>query len=323
MWKTAITCGILAFVSATMTLWVLGNLFPPTAQEDAPVATDVELGLSPRNRYGQVAPRRHQIGPGSDSARAGTGRSRTPGGSGIATPAAPPHGEPARVDASAHADIDTRALLSGSAQRVGLRLVAASTRSATDGVGKGLYPLAIVSRRPSPRQMQQSIGVESIGHFVPTLVVHPDNPVRGLDLIQTRNLLAGRIDNWSEIGGLDAPVKLLMPTGTPRRNAFARTLIPGDSLATGIPASDDPRARLRAVAQDPNAITVAPLPSARDLGLPTLRISDQAPGVGAGYQFTREFFLITGPKTQTEEARRALQLLRNPSHAFGSVLIQL
>jgi len=40
------------------------------------------------------------------------------------------------------------------------------------------------------------------------VIVHPDNPVRALTLDQIAAIFAGRIDNWSQLGGPDQPVSL-------------------------------------------------------------------------------------------------------------------
>jgi phosphate transport system substrate-binding protein len=40
-------------------------------------------------------------------------------------------------------------------------------------------------------------------------VVHPDNPVRTLSLAAIRQILKGDITNWSELGGADAPIRVV------------------------------------------------------------------------------------------------------------------
>jgi len=41
------------------------------------------------------------------------------------------------------------------------------------------------------------------------VIVHPDNPVDGLTLKQLSDMYTGRITNWKDVGGLDAPIILL------------------------------------------------------------------------------------------------------------------
>jgi phosphate transport system substrate-binding protein len=51
------------------------------------------------------------------------------------------------------------------------------------------------------------VGVDAV-----CFLVHPENPVRALRLSQLRNILSGKITNWSEVGGKDAPIQLLITT---------------------------------------------------------------------------------------------------------------
>lgn len=45
-------------------------------------------------------------------------------------------------------------------------------------------------------------------------VVHPDNPVRDLTLDQIAEVIAGRITDWSELGGVAQPINLYLPGET-------------------------------------------------------------------------------------------------------------
>ncbi len=56
-------------------------------------------------------------------------------------------------------------------------------------------------------------GVEPVEHVVAidalAVIVHPDNPVRELTIPQLAAIYTGRILNWQEVGGRDAPIVLL------------------------------------------------------------------------------------------------------------------
>lgn len=54
---------------------------------------------------------------------------------------------------------------------------------------------------PLSFEQEHSIAVDGL-----LMVVHPDNPVDALSEQQMSDLLAGRITNWSEVGGQDQPV---------------------------------------------------------------------------------------------------------------------
>lgn len=43
-------------------------------------------------------------------------------------------------------------------------------------------------------------------------IIHPDNPIRALSSRDIRNVFSGHVTNWSDVGGLDAPIELLLPS---------------------------------------------------------------------------------------------------------------
>ncbi len=56
-------------------------------------------------------------------------------------------------------------------------------------------------------------GIEPVEHVVAidalAVIVHPDNPVSQLTINQLADMYTGRITNWNEVGGIDAPIVLL------------------------------------------------------------------------------------------------------------------
>ena len=81
----------------------------------------------------------------------------------------------------------------------------------------------------------RSLKSEEKEHLTPTtlardglaIVVHNSNPVNDLTVAQVRDMFAGRITNWNEVGGRDMPIRLIVreeSSGT--REAFM-TLVMG------------------------------------------------------------------------------------------------
>ncbi len=72
--------------------------------------------------------------------------------------------------------------------------------------------VAAMSRpmKDSEKQAAQAAGVTPVEHIVAmdgiALVVHPGNPLADLTIAQIRDLYAGRIRNWKDLGGPDKPV---------------------------------------------------------------------------------------------------------------------
>ncbi len=68
-------------------------------------------------------------------------------------------------------------------------------------------------------------------------IVHPSNPVKSLTVAQVKDIFAGKIANWKEVGGPDlAIVPVTDVTGTGTRTAF------DDSVMGGTPVTPQVRA---------------------------------------------------------------------------------
>lgn len=107
----------------------------------------------------------------------------------------------------------------------------------------GLPPLPAASD-------ETSLGVRGIA-----FVVHPHRALDGLDRSQVADLFAGRLDDWSQLGGPSAPIRLLRTNDPDDQESLSRWL--GCPVH---PEADDPDAFhgdsrcLRVVAGDPFAI---------------------------------------------------------------------
>jgi phosphate transport system substrate-binding protein len=79
----------------------------------------------------------------------------------------------------------------------------------------GTVDIANASRemKESEADEARANGIEPIEHVVAVdalaIIVHLDNPVSELTIEQLSDMFAGRITNWKEVGGLDAPIVLV------------------------------------------------------------------------------------------------------------------
>lgn len=79
----------------------------------------------------------------------------------------------------------------------------------------GTVDIANASRKMKQKEIEaaQANGIDPIEFTVAidalAVVVHPDNPVSELTIQQLSDIYTGRITNWSEIGGNDAPIVIL------------------------------------------------------------------------------------------------------------------
>jgi phosphate transport system substrate-binding protein len=87
------------------------------------------------------------------------------------------------------------------------------------------------------------------------VIVHPDNPVRGLTSAQLREVFQGRVGSWASLGGVHAPVVVFSrEAGSDTRDSFEGMVMgtrPTSPAARIAPSSE---AMIYAVSQDINAI---------------------------------------------------------------------
>jgi phosphate transport system substrate-binding protein len=93
-----------------------------------------------------------------------------------------------------------------------------STRKSTDGlaaVQQNIADVAFVARPLSAFELTQ---LAQVAYVLPLpqsepvrVVVHPELPVNNLTPRQLREIFSGTITNWSDAGGPDAPIKLVIP----------------------------------------------------------------------------------------------------------------
>lgn len=79
----------------------------------------------------------------------------------------------------------------------------------------GTVDIANASRAMKDNEIEEARanGFDPVEHVVAidalAIIVHPDNPVSKLTIAQLADIYTGRISNWQEVGGNDAPIVLL------------------------------------------------------------------------------------------------------------------
>lgn len=111
-------------------------------------------------------------------------------------------------------------------------------------------------------------------------LVHAANPVADLSLRQLANIFSGRISNWKEAGGADAPIHVLVgPPGGGVTVSFKQLVLGDDATFTPSRVVLETGKRLQLAGGDPHAITyVAMMPLDR-LGLKILTVDGLQPDV--------------------------------------------
>lgn len=124
------------------------------------------------------------------------------------------------------------------------------TIAAYEALGKGQVDL-IFAAGPNKAQ-QQAVGANleltPIGREAFVFFVHAKNPVDGLTSAQIRDIYAGRITNWREVGGPDAPIRAYQRNpGSGSQSALVRFM--GDTPIQHAPTEDVPQFMGRIVSE--------------------------------------------------------------------------
>ncbi|MCK9488074.1 MAG: substrate-binding domain-containing protein [Xanthomonadales bacterium] len=89
-----------------------------------------------------------------------------------------------------------------------------STNSGIDGVLSGEIDLAASARSPiAVRPAEMGLVFHPVAWDALVFIVHPSNPVSNLSLTQVRDIFQGKLDNWNQVGGKDAPIDLYSVMG--------------------------------------------------------------------------------------------------------------
>jgi len=109
------------------------------------------------------------------------------------------------------------------------------------------------------------------------IATHPSNPVRKTTLNQVRKVLLGQISNWSELGGKDLPIRVVLVGG----GGGVTTVIESELLNGRLPDGPHiiyvktPVQLVQVIEQEPGAVGFAQLALTKQRGLPEL--STEAP----------------------------------------------
>lgn len=147
---------------------------------------------------------------------------------------------------------------------------------AKPGSGTGLMALvagnaevAMMARRPNAAELDAAWQLGELHspdqEFVIALdglavMVHRDNPVRALGMAQLRDVLAGRVVDWRELGGIAGPIRVFAPSHGGEAE-FLQERVMGDAALTAARRSLPIGQISAAVAGDRNAIGIIGLRS--------------------------------------------------------------
>ena len=132
-----------------------------------------------------------------------------------------------------------------------------------------------------------------------SIIVHPDNPLKNLTLTSARDIFAGRIRNWKELGWIDRNIDgVTREEGSGTRGSFEDMVMNGNEIGSGIMVQDSNGSVREVVATDPYAIGYISL-GLVDKRVRTVAVDGIVPTVAAikqkRYRIVRPFlYLVNG-----------------------------
>ncbi len=196
------------------------------------------------------------------------------------------------------------------------------------GVAKGEADMGGSCRYIIPGAVEEAgVALKPVAWDALAVVVHPDNPVEDITLDQIRGVYLGKITNWKELGGNDAPIRLLARKGkisgvgrAVRKLVFAN--YDQDFKATEFVKSSGPLEK--AAEQDVNAMGITGISSARKRNVKTLKLEGKEPSYenirSGDYLLYRPLYLVINVK---DKSRKEIQDFIDFAHsADGKAIIR-
>ncbi len=156
----------------------------------------------------------------------------------------------------------------------------------------GIADIGMVSRDLTPEETQRLRPI-TIARDGLAIIVNPSNPLTGLSHEQVADIFAGRITNWSQVGGRGGAIHVISrEEGSGTRESFMGLLMKGRRVTRAAVTQESNGAVHAIVAGDPAAIGYMSL-GLVDNQVKALAIDGVAPSVGAvlqgRYKFARPF----------------------------------
>ncbi len=206
---------------------------------------------------------------------------------------------------------------------VRIRIEGGNTDPGIKALLNGEIDMAGSGRLLTAHEKQKGLVEHFLGWDVLAVVLHKQNPVEELNFEQLHGIFSGRLTNWQQVGGIDAPILVVTsPKGSGMRTAVKDLILQGREflpreVVSAIVAEADQQ-----VGMFPNAITVQSRSMLDAKTVKTIRVAGVEPSaanVAAGrYLLAKPLALITLGQPQGDLAR-FLALVKSPR---GKVILK-
>ena len=147
------------------------------------------------------------------------------------------------------------------------------------------------------------------------VIVHPSSPIDNLPLDKIREVFAGKIANWKELGGPNHPIDIVTrEEGSGTRESFQKFVMGNVDISLGALVQDSNGAVRQVISSDPNAVGYISLGLVNEQ-VKALRISGVEPNLNnvynGKYTLVRPFlFVFSGEPAG--EAKSFLEFVLSP-----------
>ena len=150
-------------------------------------------------------------------------------------------------------------------------------------------------------------------------IAHPSNPVKNISLANLKAVFEGKITNWRDLGGPNAPIELVVRKGKVSGvGLLVRELVlknPDYEFPAGVAREPSSGPVEKRVERSPFALAFSGISSARKRDVAMLEVDGQAPNyenVAAGkYKLIRPLYLVV-PKSPNEEVAKFMRFATGP-----------
>ncbi len=167
-------------------------------------------------------------------------------------------------------------------------------------IGGSCRDLIYQPQMMSPIDKERYVTMHPVAWDALVVIVHKDNPVTDITLEQIRGLYKGKIRNWKELGGKDAPIKVYARKGkisgvgrSIRELVFSNydeEFVVNETVPSSGPLE-------KAIVKEPNSIGITGYSSAKRRKVKMLHVEGIEPSYekikAGGYMLYRPLYLVT------------------------------
>ncbi|HIP95878.1 MAG TPA: phosphate ABC transporter substrate-binding protein [Anaerolineae bacterium] len=196
---------------------------------------------------------------------------------------------------------DLAAAYSARAPHVTILVEGGGSRLGREWAQEGKVDLGLASWLPAEADVGWSVPIALDGIAV---VVHPDNPLDGLTLLQLRHVFSGRIWHWKEVGGGYGEITVVSrEDGSGTRAGFEGLVMEGQAVTSTAVVMPSSQAVVEYVAGHPLAVGYVSMghlsPRVKALAVEGITPST-AHVVDGSYHLTRPLYLVAVHEPQGE-----------------------